>query len=162
MTVYVLLSQVWAAWVDPHNKPVRACVAAPMAHPDILVEVMVTAAKLKRSKYITAFAPPRPLRPTPPRVWCNCASDGPKELDWLTALSSLAGLHERQRGHLATVAWQAPDDRGGAMKTAAYHRPPYQNVQTHGHLVILKCMAVARGLQPTHSIAFTLSAHTVE
>ena len=58
MTVQVLFVQVWAAWVDPHNKPVRACVAAPMAHPDILVEVMVTAAKLKRSKYITG--PPNP------------------------------------------------------------------------------------------------------
>ena len=35
---------MWSAWVDPDNKPVRACVAAPMAHEDILVEVMVVAA----------------------------------------------------------------------------------------------------------------------
>jgi enamine deaminase RidA (YjgF/YER057c/UK114 family) len=58
MTVHVFMSQVWAAWVDPHNKPVRACVAAPMAHPDILVEVMVTAAKLKRSEYIYRLSTP--------------------------------------------------------------------------------------------------------
>ena len=51
-------AQVWAAWVDPHNKPVRACIAAPMAHPDILVEVMVTAAKLKRSERMHRFPPP--------------------------------------------------------------------------------------------------------
>lgn len=38
-------TQVWSAWVDPENKPVRACVAAPMAHEDILVEVMVVAAQ---------------------------------------------------------------------------------------------------------------------
>lgn len=58
MTLHVSFAQVWAAWVDPHNKPVRACVAAPMAHPDILVEVMVTAAKLKRSKHIHRLSSP--------------------------------------------------------------------------------------------------------
>ena len=46
---------MWASWLDPHNKPVRACVAAPMAHPDILVEVMVVAAKLKRSEHGPSF-----------------------------------------------------------------------------------------------------------
>lgn len=54
---------MWAAWVDPNNKPVRACVAAPMAHPDILVEVMVVAAKLKRSESISPFFSKKHLLP---------------------------------------------------------------------------------------------------
>ena len=39
------MNEEWIKWIDPENKPVRACVEAPMAHPDILFEVMVTAAK---------------------------------------------------------------------------------------------------------------------
>lgn len=35
---------VWCDWVDPDNKPVRATVQAPMARPEILVEIQVTAA----------------------------------------------------------------------------------------------------------------------
>jgi enamine deaminase RidA (YjgF/YER057c/UK114 family) len=36
---------VWCDWVDPDNKPARACVEALMANPVILFEVMVIAAK---------------------------------------------------------------------------------------------------------------------
>ena len=39
------MNEVWIDWIDSDNKPVRACVEAPMAHPDILFEVMVVAAK---------------------------------------------------------------------------------------------------------------------
>ena len=36
---------VWNDWVDPQNPPVRACVRAELWRPNMLVEVMVTAAK---------------------------------------------------------------------------------------------------------------------
>ncbi|GAB5363963.1 hypothetical protein AAMO2058_000928500 [Amorphochlora amoebiformis] len=39
------VNEIWQSWVDPDNKPVRAAVEANMAHPDILVEVLVVAAK---------------------------------------------------------------------------------------------------------------------
>jgi enamine deaminase RidA (YjgF/YER057c/UK114 family) len=39
------MNKIWSAWVDPENKPVRACVEAPMAAPGILFEVMVVAKK---------------------------------------------------------------------------------------------------------------------
>ncbi len=32
-------------YLDPANKPVRACVEAPMAHPNILFEAMIVATK---------------------------------------------------------------------------------------------------------------------
>jgi enamine deaminase RidA (YjgF/YER057c/UK114 family) len=35
----------WKAWVDPDNKPARACVESRLATPDTRVEIMVTAAK---------------------------------------------------------------------------------------------------------------------
>ena len=38
------MNAVWNKWVDPHNKPTRACVSATMARPNILVEIQVTAA----------------------------------------------------------------------------------------------------------------------
>ena len=38
------MNEVWKAWVDPDNKPVRATVEANLALPEILVEVQVTAA----------------------------------------------------------------------------------------------------------------------
>jgi enamine deaminase RidA (YjgF/YER057c/UK114 family) len=38
------MNEVWNAWLDPENKPVRATVQASMASPDILVEIQVTAA----------------------------------------------------------------------------------------------------------------------
>ena len=40
-----LMNEVWTAWVDPKNLPVRACVEAKLADPACLVEIMVTAAK---------------------------------------------------------------------------------------------------------------------
>jgi enamine deaminase RidA (YjgF/YER057c/UK114 family) len=39
------MNAVWNEWVDPANKPPRACVEAKLAHPDALVEIMVVAAK---------------------------------------------------------------------------------------------------------------------
>ena len=38
------MNDVWNAWVDPENKPARACVEAKLANDDILFEVMVVAA----------------------------------------------------------------------------------------------------------------------
>ena len=45
MADFAAMNSVWNAWVDPENPPVRACVRADMARPEILVEIMVTAAK---------------------------------------------------------------------------------------------------------------------
>jgi enamine deaminase RidA (YjgF/YER057c/UK114 family) len=39
------MNEVWSAWTDPKNLPVRACVEAKLADPRALVEIMVTAAK---------------------------------------------------------------------------------------------------------------------
>jgi enamine deaminase RidA (YjgF/YER057c/UK114 family) len=39
------MDAAWKAWVDPDGKPVRACVEARLAAPDVRVEIMVTAAK---------------------------------------------------------------------------------------------------------------------
>lgn len=40
-----LMDAAWTAWVDPNNKPVRACVEAKLGSADTRVEIMVTAAK---------------------------------------------------------------------------------------------------------------------
>jgi enamine deaminase RidA (YjgF/YER057c/UK114 family) len=45
MAMFAEMNSVWNAWVDPENPPARACVKAEMARPDVLVEIMVTAAK---------------------------------------------------------------------------------------------------------------------
>ena len=39
------MNEVWSAWTDPKNLPVRACVEAKLADPACLVEIMVVAAK---------------------------------------------------------------------------------------------------------------------
>lgn len=39
------MNTVWNEWVDPANKPPRACVEAKLADPNALVEIMVVAAK---------------------------------------------------------------------------------------------------------------------
>ncbi len=39
------MNEVWTAWVDPKNMPVRACVQGALADPRALVEIMVTAAR---------------------------------------------------------------------------------------------------------------------
>jgi len=41
------LNEVWIDWLDPENKPVRATVQSPMALPNLLVEIQVTAALSK-------------------------------------------------------------------------------------------------------------------
>jgi enamine deaminase RidA (YjgF/YER057c/UK114 family) len=38
-------NSVWNEWVDLQNPPVRACVQTPLWRPNILVEIMVTAAQ---------------------------------------------------------------------------------------------------------------------
>ena len=45
MANFADMNSVWNAWVDPENPPVRACVKADLARPEILVEIMVTATK---------------------------------------------------------------------------------------------------------------------
>jgi enamine deaminase RidA (YjgF/YER057c/UK114 family) len=39
------MNEVWTAWVDKSNMPVRACVEAKLADPKALVEIMVVAAR---------------------------------------------------------------------------------------------------------------------
>ena len=39
------MNEVWTAWCDPKNLPVRACIEAKLADPACLVEIMVVAAK---------------------------------------------------------------------------------------------------------------------
>jgi enamine deaminase RidA (YjgF/YER057c/UK114 family) len=45
MALFADMNSVWNAWVDPQNPPARACVRADMARPEVLIEIMVTAAK---------------------------------------------------------------------------------------------------------------------
>jgi enamine deaminase RidA (YjgF/YER057c/UK114 family) len=45
MALFADMNSVWNGWVDPENAPARACVKAEMARPEVLVEIMVTAAK---------------------------------------------------------------------------------------------------------------------
>ncbi len=45
MALFADMNSVWNAWVDPENPPARACVKAEMARPEVMVEIMVTAAK---------------------------------------------------------------------------------------------------------------------
>jgi enamine deaminase RidA (YjgF/YER057c/UK114 family) len=45
MAMFRDMNSVWNEWVDPNNPPARACVKAEMARPEVLVEIMVTAAK---------------------------------------------------------------------------------------------------------------------
>lgn len=41
---FASMNDAWNEWLDPNNKPVRATVQSPMARPQILVEIQVTAA----------------------------------------------------------------------------------------------------------------------
>ena len=45
MGLFADMNSVWNDWVDPANSPARACVRADLARPEVLVEIMVTAAK---------------------------------------------------------------------------------------------------------------------
>jgi len=45
MALFRDMNSVWNEWVDPKNPPARACVRADLARPEVLVEIMVTAAK---------------------------------------------------------------------------------------------------------------------
>jgi enamine deaminase RidA (YjgF/YER057c/UK114 family) len=45
MGMFSQMNGVWNDWVDPANPPARACVRADMARPEVLVEIMVVAAK---------------------------------------------------------------------------------------------------------------------
>lgn len=39
------MDEAWLEWVDPKNKPARACVETRLGAPEILVEIMVVAAQ---------------------------------------------------------------------------------------------------------------------
>jgi enamine deaminase RidA (YjgF/YER057c/UK114 family) len=41
------MDAAWKAWVDPDNKPARACVESRLGTPDTRVEIMVVAAKAR-------------------------------------------------------------------------------------------------------------------
>ena len=43
MANFAAMNAVWNAWVDAENPPVRACVRADLAVPELLIEIMVTA-----------------------------------------------------------------------------------------------------------------------
>ncbi len=45
MANFAGMNEVWNGWVDPANPPARACVEAKLARPQLLVEIMVTAAR---------------------------------------------------------------------------------------------------------------------
>lgn len=45
MAMFRDMNSVWNEWVDPQNPPARACVRADMARPEVLVEIMIVAAK---------------------------------------------------------------------------------------------------------------------
>lgn len=45
MSLFAAHNLVWNAWVDAANPPVRVCVAAELWQPELLVEIMVTAAR---------------------------------------------------------------------------------------------------------------------
>jgi enamine deaminase RidA (YjgF/YER057c/UK114 family) len=45
MSMFSAMNEIWNKWVDPQNPPCRACVRADLARPEVLVEIMVTAAK---------------------------------------------------------------------------------------------------------------------
>ncbi len=42
---FAQMNEVWDAWVDSSNPPVRACVESRLARPELLVEIQVVAAK---------------------------------------------------------------------------------------------------------------------
>jgi len=44
MREFAEMNAVWDAWVPEGHAPARACIEAPMAHPDIKVEVCIIAA----------------------------------------------------------------------------------------------------------------------
>ena len=45
MDDFAAMNEVWNAWLDPDNMPVRACVQSPLARPEFLIEIMIVAAK---------------------------------------------------------------------------------------------------------------------
>ena len=45
MALFADMNSVWNELVAPQNPPARACVRADLARPEVLVEIMVTAAK---------------------------------------------------------------------------------------------------------------------
>ena len=45
MRNFAAMNEIWDAWIDPTNPPVRAGLCSDLAAPGYLVEIMVTAAK---------------------------------------------------------------------------------------------------------------------
>jgi enamine deaminase RidA (YjgF/YER057c/UK114 family) len=48
MRNFAAMNEVWDKWVDPANTPARATIQAALATPELLVEIMVTAAKISK------------------------------------------------------------------------------------------------------------------
>ena len=44
MSLVGQMNEAWDAWVDQNDPPARACVQAPFARPELLVEMVATAA----------------------------------------------------------------------------------------------------------------------
>lgn len=44
MSTFAEMNEVWDAWIDPDNPPVRACVESKLAAPRFTVEIQVLAA----------------------------------------------------------------------------------------------------------------------
>ena len=44
MKDFAAMNEIWDSWVNDGHEPARACVQAEMARPEILVEIVVTAA----------------------------------------------------------------------------------------------------------------------
>ena len=94
MALFRDMNSVWNDWVDPQNPPCRACVRADLARPEVLVEIMVTAAKW-RFRY--------PL----PRRGRGCPAQEP--------VSNAGGT---------TALSAARDPQGGGSLEQSYGRPP--------------------------------------
>ena len=45
MRHFAAMNEIWDQWIDPANPPARATVQAALANPELLVEIMVVAAK---------------------------------------------------------------------------------------------------------------------
>ena len=45
MSDFAAMNGVWESWVSPGNTPARTTVQSPLAHPDLVVEITVVAAR---------------------------------------------------------------------------------------------------------------------
>ncbi|KKB84427.1 hypothetical protein VW29_10775 [Devosia limi DSM 17137] len=45
MTNFKAMNEVWDAWIDPENPPARSCGEVKLARPDLLIEIIIIAAR---------------------------------------------------------------------------------------------------------------------